>query len=621
MSSANRKTVRFFLFAGVFFSFAPGPGWGAVTPPVYPGSAGGEEPGKDQSRLAFIHVQVIPMDGDNILLDHTLLIQGDRIVGLGPSDTTDLPEGTAVIDGSGSFLLPGLIDAHVHLDQQIGARPDFGDAPLFLSHGVTSVFNLRGEPQHLDWKRWIQEGGWLAPNLYNAGEFVNEPRVNTAEEAEREVRDQLQAGYDILKFREVIDFKDWRVLTTKGLEKSAYLRLNEAARQAGMPLIGHAPYRVGLAGLLQAGQALAHMNELANLYFLPPLSLRGETFMTVARWSGLALLLFSFLGNAFLLTARVFWRSSNPQATERKRIIHSVNRLLVLAVVCILMWVLVVPPGRLFGRIWLLLLVSGASALYLIEVIRFLLASIRPQSQSPVPLFAKALRLVALIAALGLAAFLIRWVPFAWRGSDGVMNRVARELREAGVRVESTLVLYETGVGVREGFRYEDRIKDPVFRCLPVALQRQWKEIRQMLPSWMVKVWGRHPDFTRKLTASLHRAGVPLMAGTDALGAPFIIPGASLHQELQLLKESGLSPYDVIRTATVEPARFLGKEAEFGSIRTGKRADFILVEGNPLEDLSSLKRLRGVMVRGTWLSREKLAEMLAPMATGPIPDQ
>jgi hypothetical protein len=509
--------------------------------------------------------------------------------------------------------LPGLTDAHVHLDQEIGARPDFGDAPLFLAHGVTTVFNLRGEPQHLDWKKRIQEGRLLAPNLYNAGEFVNEPRVNTAEEAEREVQSQLQSGYDIIKFREVIDFKDWRVLTTKGLEKPAYLRLNESAREAGLPLLGHAPYRVGLAGLLEARQSLAHMNELANLYFLPPLSLRGEFFMTAAKWSFLFLLLASLLGNAVRVTVRFFRRPSEAGTAGIAPLLSSISRLAILAAISILLWILVVPPGRLFGRTWLLFPVSVLGIIYLLDVIRLLLPFLRGRSERPVPLFENLLRAAALIAALGFAAYLVRWVPFAWRGSDRGMNRVAGEHKEAGIWMQSTLVLYETGMGVREGFRYEQLIQDPAFRCLPVLLQEQWKGIRQMLPSWMVKIWGRHPAFTRKLTASLHRAGVPIMAGTDALGAPFIIPGVSLHQELRLLRESGMSPYEAVRAATLEPARFLGKETEFGTIAAGRRADLILVEKNPLEDLNSLMKLRGVMVRGIWLPREKLDEMLAGM--------
>ncbi|UCE04501.1 MAG: amidohydrolase family protein, partial [bacterium] len=94
------------------------------------------------------------------------------------------------------------------------------------------------------------------------------------------------------------------------------------------------------------------------------------------------------------------------------------------------------------------------------------------------------------------------------------------------------------------------------------------------------------------------------------MGAPLIIPGISLHRELQLLFESGLNTSEVLWTATVGPAKFLGKENEFGTVTIGKRADLLLIEGNPLEDLTHLLRLKGVMVRGIWLTKDKLNQML-----------
>ncbi|MGA2858094.1 MAG: amidohydrolase family protein [Candidatus Sulfotelmatobacter sp.] len=107
---------------------------------------------------------------------------------------------------------------------------------------------------------------------------------------------------------------------------------------------------------------------------------------------------------------------------------------------------------------------------------------------------------------------------------------------------------------------------------------------------------------------------MPLLLGTDALGAPLAIPGASAHQELQLLVESGLTPYEALRTATVNPAKFLGKEDEFGTITVGKRADLLLVSGNPLADIHTLQNPVGVMVRGQWLPAEKLQDMLGALA-------
>src|SRR5262249_50376451 len=119
--------------------------------------------------------------------------------------------------------------------------------------------------------------------------------------------------------------------------------------------------------------------------------------------------------------------------------------------------------------------------------------------------------------------------------------------------------------------------------------------------------------FNQKLAGALHRNGVPLMAGTDAMGL-LVAPGSSLHRELQLLSASGLSPYEVMRSATVVPATFLGKTKEFGTIGVGQRADLVVVASNPLENLETLKRPISVMVRGRWLPREKLDELLKPLA-------
>ena len=103
------------------------------------------------------------------------------------------------------------------------------------------------------------------------------------------------------------------------------------------------------------------------------------------------------------------------------------------------------------------------------------------------------------------------------------------------------------------------------------------------------------------------------MAGTDAMGLPLVPPGGSLHRELQLLSASGLSPYEVMRSATVVPAAFLGKTKEFGTITVGQRADLLLVAGNPLETLEALRRPMRVMVRGRWLARQRLDELLKRM--------
>ena len=119
---------------------------------------------------------------------------------LGPASAVTIPACAIVIDGTGQYLTPGLADMHVHLDSLVQARPKFGDAPLFLAYGITTVLNLRGEPEHLAWRQRIRNGKLLAPNLYTSGEFINEPRERTPDEVEREIVSQFRAGYDVIKY-------------------------------------------------------------------------------------------------------------------------------------------------------------------------------------------------------------------------------------------------------------------------------------------------------------------------------------------------------------------------------------------------------------------------------------
>lgn len=111
------------------------------------------------------------------------------------------------------------------------------------------------------------------------------------------------------------------------------------------------------------------------------------------------------------------------------------------------------------------------------------------------------------------------------------------------------------------------------------------------------------------------------LAGTDSGGGyPYHVPGFSLHEELRIMARNGMPVAEVLRTATVEPAIAMRREAELGTLEVGKRADLVLLARNPLESLDSLEAIDGVMVRGIWLSRAALDEMLAALeaiARGP----
>jgi hypothetical protein len=93
--------------------------------------------------LAFVNVNVIPMDRERVEEQQTVVVRGDRIAAIGATGDVSVPEGATVIDGAGGYVMPGLTDAHVHLPGTVFARsrPDFGDAPLYLAFGVASVMN------------------------------------------------------------------------------------------------------------------------------------------------------------------------------------------------------------------------------------------------------------------------------------------------------------------------------------------------------------------------------------------------------------------------------------------------------------------------------------------------
>ncbi len=227
---------------------------------------------------AFVNVTVLTMVDDRIRPRQTVLVRDGRIAGVGGSDEIQVPPDAAVIDGEGRFLVPGLTDAHVHLPTGMPwgpTRDDFGDAPIYLAYGVTTVVNLGGTPAQLEWRRRIESGERLGPTIYSAGPFVNEPRVTTPEEVEQDIVAQSRAGFDLVKFHELPN-------TTVGLSAPAYRRMIEAAHRAGLPLVGHAPVNLGLEEMLAARQSVAHVGMLSNIYFLPVASNRLALFTTLA---------------------------------------------------------------------------------------------------------------------------------------------------------------------------------------------------------------------------------------------------------------------------------------------------------------------------------------------------
>ena len=561
-----------------------------------------------QTTTAVTNVTLVRMDREVVEPRQTVLVRGDRVAAIGPTDELAVPPEAQVIDGTGRFLLPGLCDAHVHITTDMPwapARPEFGDAPLYLAHGVTTVVNLRGTPTQLDWKARIERGDLLGPTIYTAGEFVNEPRLTTAADVRREVTAQARDGYDLIKFHEI-----WNPgggpSTRSGLSRDAYLAMFESARQAKLPVVGHVPVHLGLDGLLaSSGGAVAHIGDLSRLHFvLGVRTLAVTAFMAAV----LALVVMSWAASALLGR---FWRRNHesPRAPNRARVLFGVVLILVIP---LFLGGSVLGPGGAFhtnSALRLSTALAGLAVLVVVPIaIRTALATLRSRS-----LPGRAL-IVLVIAAVSSAALAVMvalvWLPFLWRNSQPGIDRLAVRLRDAGIAVQSTLVVYDVvdAAGARRV------VADPVFGSLPPGARSAWRQVaerRQSHTTDGARLPPRLPEFLRGLSLTFQRHGVQVLAGTDAMGVPLVMPGHSLIRELELLNQSGLTPYETIRTATINPARFLGREDEFGRIAVASRADFLLLRRNPLESVTALREIEGVMVRGTWLSRPRLQALLS----------
>lgn len=108
----------------------------------------------------------------------------------------------------------------------------------------------------------------------------------------------------------------------------------------------------------------------------------------------------------------------------------------------------------------------------------------------------------------------------------------------------------------------------------------------------------------------LHEKGVPFLAGTDTPAGVYVFPGFSLHEELQRLVEAKFTPLEALQAATLNPARFFGIEDHSGTVETGRRADLVLLNANPLADIANTQQIAAVIVNGRYLSSKELQKLL-----------
>jgi imidazolonepropionase-like amidohydrolase len=189
---------------------------------------------------------------------------------------------------------------------------------------------------------------------------------------------------------------------------------------------------------------------------------------------------------------------------------------------------------------------------------------------------------------------------------------LAAATRAAGVWNVPTQSLLEHLLGTAEP---EVMAAWPEMRYMPTATVEQWAARTRSMrasPAAAPDRAARFIDARRRLILELHRAGAGLALGSDAPQL-WNVPGFSIHRELRMLVESGLTPYDALATGTREAARYFGTE-DWGTVMPGRAADLILLDANPLDDIRNVARPVGVMVRGQWLPAEEIAARLEAVA-------
>ena len=446
--------------------------------------------------VAITEVTVIDTRGGGANRDSTVIVEGSRISAVGPASATAIPPRAKVIDGSGKFLIPGLVDMHIHLT---GAGEPGGSRefiiPLLVANGITTVRDMGGRVELLKQLRAeITSGKRTGPQIFFTGPYLDgnppsfEPSivVQNEKEATAAVEGLKSEGVDFIKVQS-------RLLA------DPYYAIAREAKKEDMRLVGHVPDSITAAAASDAGQAsIEHLTgvllscatrerELMQRQLEPTASSPEQAMVRERKW------------------VRDLLGSYSPQLAERLAAKFASNQT----------WQVPTFPVLVH------------------------LANLTPQTDL---------------------------------GGDPRLEYVPRKLRE----------VWEEG---RRGQLEHRGAEDFAERTL--AIQR-----------------------LLQIVGAMHAAGVPFLAGTDA-AAPNVFPGSALHEDLVYLVQAGLTPLQALQAATTKPAEFLNRSPLQGSVETGKRADLVLLDANPLDAIQNTQKIRAVISNGRLLERTELDRLLA----------
>jgi imidazolonepropionase-like amidohydrolase len=452
--------------------------------------------------LVIKRVTVIDATGRVPESNKTVIVDGDRIVLIGPSRKTRIPRKAVVVDGIGKFLVPGLWDMHVHGASDVRAP---WSHLLFLANGVVGVRDMAGPPDAHAWRAAQASNEDPSPTIYLGSPIVDGPNpvwpdsiVVTDEAQGREaVEQQRERGADFIK-------------VYSRLSRNSYFAIADEANKCGIPFEGHVPELVTAAEASAAGQkSIEHLTRVAEGCSIEEKSIDSE-----------------------MQRQETLFRA--PGATMAQKM----------------------DSGKNIIRI----------NMHVVETFD------EAAAQSLFALFVK---------------------NRTWQCPTLTLLRA---------QIDDPL-----------------NVNDPRLKYLSREVRARWdagyyKNVPPEPRAAIVKLSRLQFDESEKLVGLMYRAGVPILAGTDAMN-PQCFPGFGIHDELALLVDAGLSPLAALQAATRNAAEFMGQLDRRGTIEVGKTADLVLLDKDPLADIHNTRSIQAVVLRGKLYPRAALDAMLAKAQT------
>ncbi len=205
------------------------------------------------------------------------------------------------------------------------------------------------------------------------------------------------------------------------------------------------------------------------------------------------------------------------------------------------------------------------------------------------------------------------WLPENWdlldKMNESRIPALVRAVKNANIFVTPTNYFLHSSFGIRQSA--SDIYSMPGFDFIPDTLKKERFEIKNLYWSQAPSAERREKfvDLRRKITLNLYQEDVPLMAGSDS-PEWFLVPGFSIHNELEEFVESGLKPFAALQTATVNPAKYLGVLHKTGTVEVNKEADLIILNENPMEKIGNTRTILAVINNGVLYDTEAIRNLL-----------